>query len=170
MRKHIPGGPNTTIPTALDTLAQYADETALAEVEACPSSQLLWESYGDRDADPLPWELDPQAFQTLVRWWERLGLVEERSAQLVADWLGDSQHFGSNGSRFFLGAAPELAARIAPRLLATLPDTSVERRRRAVDGLGYVPTAAAVSALIARLDDPAKPVRSAVSAALQRLA
>src|SRR5262245_58962571 len=89
LRQNIPAGSNAAILAAFDALARLGDETALAEAEAWLGSHALAESYGDRDDDPPDWNLDPQAFVLLVRWWERLGLREARGVQLAAAWLGD---------------------------------------------------------------------------------
>jgi HEAT repeat protein len=169
VRRNVPGGSNAAIVGALDALAQHADAAALAEVEAFLGSQLLWEHYGDRDDDPPDWYLDPQAFMALARWWERLGLTELRSAQLVADWLGATRYFGLNGSDFFIATAPELAEHVLPLLWAVLHRPGVDRRRVA-DGLGYVATPAALAALVELLGDPDEPVRNAARWALKRSA
>jgi HEAT repeat protein len=169
VRRNIPGGNNAAISGALDTLTQLGDAAALAEVEAWLGSQPLWEHYGDRDDDPPDWHLDPKVFEALARWWERVGLTQTRSAQLVADWLGASRHFGLNGYAFFTATAPELATYVVPLLLAALQGADVDRRR-VVDGLGYVPTPTVVAALIALLGDPDEPVRSAARWALNRSA
>src|SRR5262249_23569199 len=68
---------------------------------------------------------------------------------------------------FFTAIAPELATHIVPLLLAALHSPNVDRRR-VVDGLGYAPTSAALSALIGLLGDPEEPVRNAARWALQR--
>jgi HEAT repeat protein len=169
VRRNLPGGSKAAILDALDTLAQHGDAAALAEVEESMGSRLLWEHYGDRDDDPPDWHLDPQAFKTLARWWERLGLTELRSAQLVTDWLGATRQFGSNGYDFFTATAPELAAHVAPLLLAALHSPGVDRRR-VVDGLSYLPAPAALTTLIDLLGDPEEQVRSAARWALQRSA
>jgi HEAT repeat protein len=169
VRRNLPGGSQAAILDGLDMLAQHGDAAALAEVEEFMGSRLLWEHYGDRDDDPPDWHLDPQAFRTLVRWWVRLGLTELRSAQLVADWLGATRHFGSNGYNFFTALAPELAAHVAPLLLAALHSPGVDRRR-VVDGLSYLPTPAVLARLIELLGDPDEPIRSAARWALQRSA
>lgn len=170
LRRNIPAGSNAAIIAALDTLAQHGDESALTEVEAWLGSHALAESYGDRDDDPPDWKLDRRAFALLVRWWERLELLEARGAQLATDWLGDGRYFGSNGFDFFTQIAPTLAAYIAPLLLAQLDAADPARRKRAVDGLGYAPTQSAVAALIALLGDADEPVPKAARWALQRLA
>jgi hypothetical protein len=170
LRSSIPGGRNKTIIAALDTLAQHGDAAALAETEALLSSRSLSLRYGDRDDDPPDWDIDPQAFEKLAHWWERLGLAETRSAQLVADWLGDGKYFGDNGYVFFTEAAPLLAAQVAPLLRAALDGADTERRRRVVDGLGYTPSHEATATLIALLGVPDEPVRRAARWALKRSA
>jgi HEAT repeat protein len=169
VRRNLPGGSKAAILDALATLARHGDAAALAEVEEFMVSRLLWEHYGDRDDDPPDWRLDPQAFTTLARWWERLGLTELRAAQLVADWLGATRHFGSNGYEFFTATASQLAAHVVPLLLAALHSPGVDRRR-VVDGLGYIPTPATSAALIELLGDPEEPVRNAARWALRRSA
>src|SRR5258706_2668413 len=114
VRRNIPAGDNRAILAALDTLAQVADATALAEVEAWLGGHSLWESYGDRDDDPPDWRLDRQGVAALVRWRERLGPLEVRGAQLVGDWLGHSRYFGWHGFGFFTPTAPALSAQVGP--------------------------------------------------------
>lgn len=168
--RSVPAGSNSAIVAALESLAQLGDPAALAAIEACLSSSSLMESYGDRDDDPPDWKLDPRAFTALALWWRRLGLEAARGAQLAEAWLGERRHFGSNTYQFFINTAPELAGYVAPPLLAALRDADPERRRRAIDGLGYVPTAEALDALIACLADPDEQTRNAVRWALSRSA
>jgi HEAT repeat protein len=167
---NIPAGSNTAIIGALDTLAQLGDAPALAEIEACLSSRSLAESYGDRDDDPPDWNLDPRAFKLLARWWQRLELGALRGGQLVEAWLGDQRYFGWNSYQFFIHTAPELAEIVAPQLSAALRDGDLERCRRAVDGLGYLPSAAALDTLIASLGHTHEPIRNAARWALGRAA
>ncbi|HEU5097691.1 MAG TPA: HEAT repeat domain-containing protein [Roseiflexaceae bacterium] len=170
VRRSIPAGSNLAIVAALDTLAQLGDTAALAEIEDCLSSRSLAESYGDRDDDPPDWQLNPRAFTALVRWWQRLRLEMARGAQLAEAWLGERRHFGSNSYEFFTHTAPELAAYVAPPLIAALRDGDLERRRRAIDGLGHLPVAGALDALIASLDDREESIRNAARWALGRSA
>jgi HEAT repeat protein len=167
VRMAIPGGPNSLAVAAFDKLALIGDGAALAEAEAWLASHPLSESYGDRDDDPPDWDLDPAALAALTRWWERLGLVEQRSVRLVADWLGDERAFGVSGWRLFRGTAPLLADRVAPKLLAALPGADAARRGRIADGLGLTPTPAALDALVGLLDDRVESVRARARYALQ---
>jgi HEAT repeat protein len=168
VRSSIPAGSNSAIVAALDSLAQSGDAAALAEIEACLSGSSLAESYGDRDDDPPDWKLDPLAFKALGRWWKRMGLEPARGVQLAEAWLGERRHFGSNSYEFFINTAPELAAHVAPPLIAALHDADLEKRCRVIDGLGYVPTAGALDVLIASLADPEEQIRNAVRWAVTR--
>src|SRR5690606_28557335 len=103
--RQIPGGSERATLGAMALLAEQGDEDALRAVEAHLAAAPLSVSYGDRDSDPPPWELGPQFYALLARWWERLGLADERAAWLASDWLldraGPGHRFGANGHEIF---------------------------------------------------------------------
>lgn len=169
----IPEGDNSAIAAALATLAEIGGPPELQAIENHLATAPLSVDYGDRDSDPSPWELTPRAFALLARWWERLGLTDERAADLAASWLGDRPLFGGDSYRsftLFTRMAPLLAAQVAPPLIAACSATDAKRRARAAAGLQYAPTDAALDTLVALLADRAAPVRNEARAALGLLA
>ena len=170
VQQGVKGERNDLAMEGLAVLVQLGDHAALRQVEDCLSTETLYHYYGDRDDEPLPWEIDPAVFAALTRWWERLGHGEERAGWLVDDWLGETRHFGFNGRYFFQGAAPALAQSVTSRLLAALSGADAARRRRVADGLGYLPTRIAGQTLLALLEDPDETVCRGADLALRGLA
>jgi hypothetical protein len=169
----IPEGSNGAILTALRTLAELGDETALRNVEAHLATAPLVVDYGDRDDAPLPWELGRGAYALLTRWWARLGLAEARGAHLAAAWLGDEPLFGASTSSsftLFTQLAPLLAPSAAPPLIAACTAGRAARRARAAGGLRYTPTKEALDALVALLDDRVEQVVTQARSSLNLLA
>lgn len=172
--RQIPGGSERATLGAMALLAEQGDEDALRAVEAHLAAAPLSVSYGDRDSDPPPWELGPQFYALLARWWERLGLADERAAWLASDWLldraGPGHRFGANGHEIFTRAAPHIAPRLAPLLVAAASAGSASRRARAANGLQYTPTGQALDALVQLLGDPVERVANEARSALGLLA
>lgn len=169
----IPEGDQRAILAALRTLADHGDLPALHTVETHLAKAPLTVEYGDRDDDPLPWELPQSAYTLLVRWWTRLGLAETRGAHLAAAWLGDEPLFAVSGAgsyTLFTNLAPLLASAVAPPLIAACSAGRAERRARAAGGLRHAPTSAALDALVALLADPVEHVANQARAALNLLA
>jgi HEAT repeat protein len=172
LRRLVPEGGERAIIAAMTTLAEQGGADALEAVEAHLGDAPLALSYGDRDDDPS-WELPPRVFGLLARWWERLGVAEERAAWLADDWLrsqSSGRPFGRNGFSFFTLTAPHLAPLVAPRLVAAARAPDAETRERAASGMRYTPTAEALDMLAALLTDRVERVASAAQSALNLLA
>jgi HEAT repeat protein len=173
VRQLIPEGSNRAILAALATLAELGGVAALRAVEAHLATAPLAVDYGDRDSDPLPWELDRGAYALLVRWWARLGLAEARGAHLAAAWLGDEPLFevsAASSYTLFTQLAPLLAPYVAPPLIAACGAGRAERRARAAGGLRYAPTSEALDALVTLLDDHVEQVANQARSSLSLLA
>lgn len=169
----IPEGNDREILAALRTLAELGDLVALRAVEAHLATAPLSVDYGDRDSDPLPWELDRGTYVLLVQWWTRLGLTEARGAHLAAAWLGDEPLFEASPSScytLFTQLAPLLAPYVAPLLIAASTAGGAPRRARAASGLRYAPTEGALDALVALLNDRVEQVANQAQSSLNLLA